>query len=217
MPAPNPLALVAARAAGFVLLVIGGTLPECESPSTSAPGGASAPTTKLPEASRFDFPVSPPDAKGYYVAQGFMDHYKSKGFHLGEDWNARTGGNSDCGEPVFAAAAGRVTYARVAGPGWGKVVMMEHELGDGGVVETLYGHLDAFDVSVGDVLARGEKLGVIGDGRAPCGDTSPYYAHLHFEVRVPKQGRVGPGYHGSAEPPDGWVDPTEFIEASRAQ
>lgn len=217
MPAPNPLALVAARAAGFVLLVIGGTLPECEPPFASDPTPPSALGTSLPKASRFDFPVNPPDAKGYYVAQGFMDHYKGKGYHLGEDWNAKTGGNSDCGEPVFAAAAGRVTYAKVAGPGWGNVVMMEHDLGDEDVVETLYGHLDGVDVRVGDVLARGQKIGVIGDGRAPCGDTSPYYAHLHFEVRASKQGRVGPGYHGSAAPPDGWVEPTGFIEASRAQ
>ena len=31
--------------------------------------------------------------------------------HLGEDWNKNSGGNTDCGESVFAIAAGRIVYA----------------------------------------------------------------------------------------------------------
>ncbi|MEM8889827.1 MAG: M23 family peptidase, partial [Bacteroidota bacterium] len=36
----------------------------------------------------FDYPVGKPDARGYYNAQGFQ-----KNNHLGDDWNANTGGN----------------------------------------------------------------------------------------------------------------------------
>ena len=60
----------------------------------------------LPIANHFDFPVGKPDAKGYYNAQAF-----GKNNHLGDDWNAVTGGNSDLGDPIYAIANGKVTFA----------------------------------------------------------------------------------------------------------
>ena len=57
--------------------------------------------------------------------------------HLGEDWNKNTGGNTDCGEPVYAIGNGVVTYATDAGPGWGNVIIVTHTLPDGSNVQSL--------------------------------------------------------------------------------
>ena len=43
----------------------------------------------IPVSDGFDFPVGPPDAKGYYDAQSF-----GKNRHLGSDWNGVGGGNT---------------------------------------------------------------------------------------------------------------------------
>ena len=31
--------------------------------------------------------------------------------HLGEDWNKKSGGDTDCGEPVFATSGGQIVFA----------------------------------------------------------------------------------------------------------
>ena len=107
---------------------------------------AVTPTPEAPRvvAEKFAYPVGKTgtltqgkDKKDdWYNAQDFGENN-----HLGEDWNKNSGGNTDCGEAVFAAANGRVIYAENAGPGWGNVVIIEHVLADGKRVQTLYGHL----------------------------------------------------------------------------
>ena len=76
------------------------------------------------------------------------------------------------GTPVHAMARGTVT---VAGPksGYGYAVMIDHGLG----WVTLYGHLDRVDVSVGDRVRAGQRVGLSGNTGL---STAP---HLHFEVR----------------------------------
>lgn len=74
-------------------------------------------------ANQFDYPVGKPDAKGYYDAQPF-----TKNNHLGEDWNAVTGGNSDLGHPIFAIANGRVVEAKDHGGAWGNIIrIVQHQ------------------------------------------------------------------------------------------
>lgn len=128
--------------------------------------------------------------------------------HLGEDWNLNTGGDSDCGQPVYAAANGVVTYAQDAGPGWGNVVIVEHVLPSGEKVETLYGHMREIRKTSG-VVAKREQIGAVGNanGRYPC--------HLHFELRVaacPMWDQPGGGY---ASDRTGWTDPSDFIDSHR--
>ncbi len=125
--------------------------------------------------------------------------------HLGEDCNKNSGGNSDCGEAVYAAANGRVVYAENAGTGWGNVVIIEHILPDGKKVQTLYGHLQKILKTSGEVNFR-EQIGTIGnaDGR--------YLCHLHFELReenCPMWNQAGAGYSAERK---GWLDPSEFID-----
>src|SRR5687768_11985966 len=72
----------------------------------------------------------------WYNAQDFAENR-----HLGEDWNKNTGGDTDCGEPVYATANGAVVFAGDAGPGWGNVLILEHTADDGTKVQSLYGHM----------------------------------------------------------------------------
>lgn len=128
--------------------------------------------------------------------------------HLGEDWNKNSGGDTDCGEPVFAAADGRVIYAEDAGIGWGNVVIVEHNLPDGRRVQTLYGHLQKILKTSGEVKMR-EQIGTIGNANGR------YLCHLHFELReenCPMWNETGAGY--SAER-NGWLDPSDFIDEKR--
>lgn len=141
------------------------------------------------------------DGDEWYNAQDF-----GRNDHLGEDWNKNTGGNTDCGEPVYAAANGVIKYAADAGPGWGNVVMIDHVLASGEKVQSLYGHLQEMVKTSGEVKKR-EQIGKVGNanGRYPC--------HLHFEVRkenCPVWGQAGGGYSTDRT---GWVDPSDFIDS----
>jgi murein DD-endopeptidase MepM/ murein hydrolase activator NlpD len=139
----------------------------------------------------------------WYNAQDFGENR-----HLGEDWNKTSGGNTDCGEPVFAAAGGQITFAKDGGAGWGNVVIIEHISADGTKIQSLYGHLETILKSEGKVKRR-EQIGTIGgaSGRYPC--------HLHFEIRstnCPVWNQTGNGY---ADDKLGWIDPSEFIDKTR--
>lgn len=139
----------------------------------------------------------------WYNAQDFGENR-----HLGEDWNKTTGGNTDCGEPVYAAAAGRIVYAADAGAGWGNVVIIEHTAEDGTKVQSLYGHLETINKTEGEVGKR-EQIGRVGNANGR------YMCHLHFEIRwteCPFWNQTG---HGYAEKKHGWIDPSEFIDAHR--
>lgn len=110
--------------------------------------------------------------------------------HLGEDWNKTTGGNTDCGAPVYATANGTITFAKDAGAGWGNVVIVEHTGDDGTKIQSLYGHLESITKTNGEVQRR-EQIGTIGNANGQ------YLCHLHFEIRwpdCPSWNQTGPGY-----------------------
>jgi murein DD-endopeptidase MepM/ murein hydrolase activator NlpD len=88
-------------------------------------------------------------------------------YHKGQDISAPSG------TPVVAAADGSVVIAGWL-RGYGQVVYIDH----GNGISTRYGHLSRIDVSVGQTIKQGERLGLVGStGRS----TGP---HLHYEVRV---------------------------------
>ncbi|MBA3693538.1 MAG: M23 family metallopeptidase [Acidobacteria bacterium] len=135
----------------------------------------------------------------WYNAQDFGENR-----HLGEDWNKTTGGNTDCGESVYAAGSGQITFAKEAGAGWGNVIIIEHTAPDGTKIQSLYGHLETITRTDGAVKRR-EQIGTIGgaNGRYPC--------HLHFEIRwtdCPVWNQTGNGY---ADEKQGWIDPSGSI------
>jgi murein DD-endopeptidase MepM/ murein hydrolase activator NlpD len=89
-------------------------------------------------------------------------------FHEGIDLLARAG------TPVGAAAPGRVTYAGGIAGGWGKLVVVAHARR----VRTLYAHLSAVSVDVGERVSTGSRVGAVGSSGNATGP------HLHFEVRL---------------------------------
>lgn len=88
--------------------------------------------------------------------------------HTGQDMSEA------CGTAVKAAAAGTVTFAGWHAFGGGNRVVVQHANG----LETTYNHLSAMDVSVGQVVERGEAIARVGSTGASTG------CHLHFEVLV---------------------------------
>lgn len=149
----------------------------------------------------FDFPVGKPDAVGYYNAQKFGENN-----HLGDDWNATTGGNSDLGDPIYNIANGYVSFAENIGGGWGNVIRIIHYLPDGTQIESLYAHCDQILVTKGDYVPKGFLIGTIGN------NNGQYLAHLHFEIRSTPGLAIGGGYDINTE---GYLDPTKFILAHR--
>jgi murein DD-endopeptidase MepM/ murein hydrolase activator NlpD len=90
-------------------------------------------------------------------------------FHSGLDIDA------PYGTPVRAAGDGDVADAGM-NAGYGREIVLTH----GHDVSTVYGHLSAIAVSLGQHVTRGQIIGYVGQsGRA----TGP---HLHYEVRVNK-------------------------------
>ena len=86
--------------------------------------------------------------------------------HGGIDFKGNTG------EPIRATATGKVAFAGVQG-GYGNVVRINH----GNGYETVFAHLSAIKVQVGDTVKSGDVLGLLGStGRS----TGP---HLHYEVQ----------------------------------
>ncbi len=84
------------------------------------------------------------------------------------------------GTPVFAAADGVVVLARPMADGggllvgYGNYVIIQHDTG----LKTLYGHLLTIGVKEGDIVHRGQLVGLVG---STGNSTGP---HTHFEVRI---------------------------------
>jgi|GEM_PF-1255830 len=98
--------------------------------------------------------------------------------HYGDDLCAPRG------TPIYAAADGTITWAGVFGS-YGNLVIIDH----GNGLETRYGHCDSFNVTVGQVVQRGQQIATVGT----TGHSTAY--HLHFEVRV----------NGVAQEPMDWL------------
>lgn len=159
----------------------------------------------LPLAVRFDLPLGSQHGALTYNARPFRIAR-----HLGDDLNGIGGENSDLGEVVFAAGAGRVVYTGMPGAGWGKMIIVAHRLpaGDeqGPVVQTLYAHLDQILVKNGQRVQRGDHIGTVGTAEGA------YLAHLHFEVR---QGPYINPAEGYADTPLNRLSPEKFISERR--
>ncbi|KEO81637.1 M23 family metallopeptidase [Tumebacillus flagellatus] len=78
------------------------------------------------------------------------------------------------GTPVYASNNGTVIQAGDLGDGYGNCIRISHSNG----VVTIYGHLSSMNVSVGQAVQKGQRIGGVGS----TGDSTG--AHLHYEVRV---------------------------------
>jgi murein DD-endopeptidase MepM/ murein hydrolase activator NlpD len=92
---------------------------------------------------------------------------RGKSFHAGIDIG------SPSYQEVKAAMDGEVILARQTQTGYGKVVILRHDLG----FSTIYGHLNVIIAREGESVRLGQPIGGVGStGRS----TGP---HLHFEMR----------------------------------
>lgn len=97
--------------------------------------------------------------------------YKIMKFHKGLDFSAPEG------TPIQATGDGRVVKVERSGRGYGNSVVISHGYG----YETLYGHMKRVDVKEGQVIKKGQHIGLVGDTGT---STAP---HCHYEVH--KNGR----------------------------
>lgn len=113
-------------------------------------------------------PASTPMASGY----GYRSCAGCSAFHEGLDLNPGEG------YPVQVIADGVVVESEFSGA-LGAHVIVEHVV-DGQVLRTIYGHMlgDSLAVSVGQTVARGQQLGLVGSTGQSTG------AHLHFGIQI---------------------------------
>lgn len=158
------------------------------------------------EAQSIRFPV---DVETFQRVQDFgVSSQRHQGrYHTGEDWHA--GREGSFGQPVYAIANGRVTYAyNIAWGRDGGVVIIEHVFPDGSITYSVYGHLvELNDFTLPAQLAcirEGDIVGYIGEARpAP---------HLHFEIKTVDPNIPGPGYVRDNPLDLGWLRPTQFVQ-----
>jgi len=122
-----------------------------------------------------DIPWAWPTSAAVTVLAGF-DEQKNKGIDIG----------GRAGEPVLAAADGRVVYAGAGLRGYGNLIILKHN----NTYLTAYAHNQSLLVKEDQTVRKGQKI-------AEMGATDADRVKLHFEIR--RQGKP--------------VDPMRFLPA----
>jgi lipoprotein NlpD len=144
--------------------------------AASAPAVAARPPAPLTPAANpadEDIPWAWPTSNAATVLAGF-DEQKNKGIDIG----------GRPGDPVLAAADGRVVYAGAGLRGYGNLIILKHN----NTYLTAYAHNQALLVKEDQSVRKGQKI-------AEMGSTDTDRVKLHFEVR--RQGKP--------------VDPTRYL------
>ena len=141
--------------------------PAAVKPVDDMPSTSAATAAAMADGVKFAWP-----AKGKVIA-GFNDA-SNKGINIA----------GKMGEPVDAAAEGKVVYAGSGLRGYGNLVIVKHENN----YLTAYAHNSKILVKEGETVKRGQRIAEMGDSDADS-------VMLHFEVR--RQGKP--------------VDPTKFL------
>ena len=101
------------------------------------------------------------------IVRGFNLNKKSKNYHRGVDFGWYSEPHQY--QPIYAVADGEVIYKEIQKNSGGLVIHIKH---NGYVSE--YGHLDTWNVKLGQKVKRGDKIGTMG----ASGNCSAM--HLHF-------------------------------------
>lgn len=126
-------------------------------PATASSVEIPAPMPALPLGFEWTWPTRGALVRGFAPAQG------SKGLDI----------TGDVGQPVFAAAPGRVVYSGNALKGYGELIIIKHDE----VHLSAYGYNRKRHVVEGDVVTSGQPIGELGVGP----ESKPL---LHFELRA---------------------------------
>ena len=138
-------------------------------PAPAAPAALPAPSA-AEDAINFQWP-----ARGNLIS-GF-DESKNKGLDIG----------GKVGDPVLAAADGRVVYAGAGLRGYGNLIILKHN----NTYLTAYAHNQTLLVKEDQAIKRGQKI-------AEMGNSDADQVKLHFEIR--RQGKP--------------VDPAKYLSAN---
>jgi lipoprotein NlpD len=138
--------------------------------STVTPPAAIAAPSSAEDAISFQWP-----ARGNLIS-GF-DESRNKGLDIG----------GKVGDPVSAAADGRVVYAGAGLRGYGNLIILKHN----NTYLTAYAHNQTLLVKEDQVIKRGQKI-------AEMGNSDADQVKLHFEIR--RQGKP--------------VDPAKYLSAN---
>jgi murein DD-endopeptidase MepM/ murein hydrolase activator NlpD len=99
---------------------------------------------------------------------GYRIHplYKVPAFHSGQDFAA------PIGTEIYTTADGTVDRVENSNWGYGKNIIINHGYG----YKTLYAHMSAFSVTLGQKVKRGQLIGLVGNTGMSTGP------HIHYEV-----------------------------------
>ncbi len=103
------------------------------------------------------------DVRNYIYHGKKVDQQVHLGFDLSDVQNA----------PVTAANDGRVVYAADLGI-YGNCIVLDH----GYALQSIYGHLHQIDVKPGDMVRKGQKMGIAGQTGLAGG------VHVHFGMQI---------------------------------
>src|SRR5712691_11408867 len=103
------------------------------------------------------------DVRNYIYHGKKVDQQVHLGFDLSDVQNA----------PVNAANDGRVVWASELGI-YGNCIVLDH----GYALQSIYGHMRQIDVKVGDLIKKGQKMGIAGQTGLAGG------VHVHFSMQI---------------------------------
>jgi len=170
-PMPAQAATTAAPASATASAAASEPRAAASAPAASpAPAAAPAASDAGDEAVAFQWPLRGP------VLAGF-DEAKNKGLDLG----------GKLGDPVHAAADGKVVYAGSGLRGYGNLIILKHN----NTYLTAYAHNQTLLVKEEQTIKRGQKI-------AEMGNSDADQVKLHFEIR--RQGKP--------------VDPAKYLPAN---
>jgi lipoprotein NlpD len=138
--------------------------PPNNSTGTPSPAANTAQTNKPPSSESADEIVFSWPANG--ALNAYFDEIKNKGIDIG----------GKAGDPVLAAADGKVVYAGSGLRGYGNLIILKHN----NTYLSAYAHNQTLLVKEDQSIKRGQKI-------AEMGNTDADQVKLHFEVR--KQGK----------------------------
>ena len=172
---PPPAPVVASTPSGEA--VVAGALPPVAVTAARPappPSGVGAPVVPPPGPSGEDEVAFIWPASGNLLAS--FDEAKNKGYDIG----------GKAGDPVLAAADGRVVYAGAGLRGYGNLVILKHN----NTYLTAYAHNQSLMVKEDQTVRKGQKI-------AEMGNSDSDRVKLHFEIR--RQGKP--------------VDPSRYLAA----
>ncbi|MCB5189445.1 peptidoglycan DD-metalloendopeptidase family protein [Methylobacillus arboreus] len=152
VPAPQPQVAAATTPAAAA--------PPAASPATSEQTATASSATSNIDGIQWAWPTN-----GKVIA-GFNDSASTKGLDIG----------GTMGQPIHAAAPGKVIYSGADLRGYGKLVIIKHD----NTYLSVYAHNSNILVKEGQQVTRGQKI-------AEMGNTDSDKVKLHFEIR--RQGK----------------------------